>query len=109
VKQKVEKYIGACHHGTLLNMKAMDGQKSTDMNDMGCEECKRSCSDLRKKDQVGSMLYYCDRSIVAWKLPEGDGAKDGDICNLILCPPGCFVTRSGKMGGRCQCGARCGY
>jgi hypothetical protein len=112
--KRVEKHIGACHHGTLLDMKAMDGQKlmaylkpGEYMSGRGCEQCKKSCSDFRKKDQVGSMLYYCDRSIVAWKLAEGDGDKDGEICNLILCT-GCFLDRSGKVGGRRQ-RARCQY
>jgi hypothetical protein len=72
---------------------------------MGCAECKKSCKDLQKKDQFGTMVYYCDKSVIAWQLPDGNDGKDGEICNLVLCP-GCFVVRSGRMGGRRQC-ARC--
>ena len=109
-----EKNSGACHHGTLLDLKAMNGavlasylRPGEYMNGMDCEECSKSCNDLRERDQFGTMLYYCDKSILAWNLRDGDDGKDGEICSLVLCP-GCFVVRSGKVGGRRQ-RAWCGY
>jgi hypothetical protein len=109
-----DKHPGACHHGTLLDLKAMNAavlasylRPGEYMNGRDCEECSKSCKDLRERDQFGTMLHYCDKSVIAWQLPEGDDEKEGEICNLVLCP-GCFVVRSGKVGGRRQ-RARCGY
>ncbi len=109
-----ERNPGGCHHGTLLDLKAMNGavlasylRPGEYMNGMDCEECSKSCNDLRERDQFGTMLYYCDKSILAWNLRDGDDGKDGEICSLVLCP-GCFVVRSGKVGGRRQ-RAWCGY
>ena len=74
-----EKHPGTCHHGTLLDMKAMNGavlasylRPGEYMNGMDCEECRKSCNDLREKDQFGTMLYYCDKSVIAWQSPDGD-------------------------------------
>jgi hypothetical protein len=107
-KHVEEKHPGACHHGTLLDLKAMNGavlasylRPGEYMNGMDCEECSKSCKDLRERDQFGTMLYYCDKSVIAWQLPDGDDGKDGEIYNLVLCP-GCFVVRSGRVGGRRQ-------
>ena len=74
------------------------------MNGMDCEECSKSCNDMRERDQFGTMPYYCDKSIVAWNLrdgDEGDDGKDGEICRLVLCR-GCFVVRNGRVDGRRQ-------
>jgi hypothetical protein len=103
-----EKHPGACHHGSLLDLKVMDGQllahylkPSEYMNGRDCEECRKSSSDLREKDEFGTMLHYCDKSLIAWQLPDGDDRKEGGICNLVLCP-GCFVARRNEVGGRRQ-------
>jgi hypothetical protein len=103
-----EKHAGACHHGSLLDLKAMNGavlacylRPGEYMNGMDCEECSKSAKDLKGKDKLGSMLYYCDKSLIAWQLPDGDDGKEGEICNLVLCP-GCFVTRSEGVGGKRQ-------
>jgi hypothetical protein len=111
-----EKNPGACHHGTLLDLKTMNCavlasylRPGEYMNGMDCEECSKSCNDMRERDQFGTMLYYCDKSIVAWNLrdgDDGDDGKDGEICRLVLCR-GCFVVRNGRVGGRRQ-RARCG-
>jgi hypothetical protein len=103
-----EKHPGACHHGSLLDLKGMNGavlahylRPGEYMNGMNCEECRKSSGDLREKDKFGTMLYYCDKSLIAWQLPDGDDGKEGEICNLILCN-GCFATRSDGVGGRRQ-------
>jgi hypothetical protein len=109
-----EKNPGACHHGTLLDLKTMNCavlasylRPGEYMNGMDCEECSKSCNDIKERDQFGTMLDYCDKSVIAWQLPDGDEDKDGEICSLVLCP-GCFVGRSGRVCGRRQ-RARCGY
>jgi hypothetical protein len=103
-----EKHAGACHHGSLLDLKAMNGavlasylRPGEYMNGMDCEECSKSAKDLKGKDILGAMLYYCDKSLIAWQLPDGDDDKEGGICKLVLCP-GCFVTRSEGVGGKRQ-------
>jgi hypothetical protein len=108
-----EKNPEACHHGTLLDLKTMNGavlasylRPGEYMNGMKCEECSKSCKDMRERDQLGTMLYYCDKSIVAWNLQDGDDGDDIEICRLVLCR-GCFVVRDGRGGGRRQ-RARCG-
>jgi hypothetical protein len=113
-KRVQEKHPGACHHGTLLDLKAMDGavlasylRPGEYMHEKDCEECSKSCNDMKERDQFGTMLYYCDKSVIAWQLPDGDEDKEGEICSLVLCP-GCFVGRSGRVCGRRQ-RARCGY
>jgi hypothetical protein len=100
-----EKHAGACHHGTLMDLKAMNGavlasylRPGEYMHERDCEECSKSAKDLTGKDTLGTMLYYCDKSLIAWQLPDGDDGKEGEICNLVLCP-GCFVTRSDEVGG----------